>query len=227
MAGKWHLGITKEVSPSARGFTKVITTLPGAGNHFNHEPQLYDVPADKQPRGIGVLKGDGIWMREDRFINGGKDLPKDFYSSDFFTDELLSYLRGRTTAEREQPFFGYLAFTAPHWPLQAPKDVIAKYKGWYDCGPTAHRDRRVQRLVELGLVPPDVVPAPLHTLRETPFDQMTTEQQKRSCRAMEVYAAMVDVIDQNLGECSREEDIRPTRRYGPLYFYGAEPNLKH
>ncbi|CAK7242823.1 MAG: hypothetical protein STHCBS139747_004325 [Sporothrix thermara] len=200
MSGKWHLGITKEVSPWARGFTKVITTLPGAGNHFNHEPQLYDIPEDKQPKGVGLLKGDGLWMREDKFIRGAKDLPEDFYSSNFFTDEMINYLRTRTDEEREKPFFGYLAFTAPHWPLQAPKEVIGKYKGWYDSGPTAHRDRRVQRLVELGLVPKDVDPAPLHTMRETPWDEMTDEQRQHSCRAMEIYAAMVDLIDVNMGK---------------------------
>lgn len=197
MAGKWHLGIEKQYSPWARGFTKVISTLPGAGNHFNHEPQLYDMPLTKP---IGILKGDGIWMREDKFIHGRNDLPEGFYSSNFFTDEMINYLRERTPEEKEKPFFGYLAFTAPHWPLQASKDVIEKYKGWYDCGPTAHRDRRVKRLQELGLVPKDVIPAPLHTLRETPWDEMTEEQQKHSCRAMEIYAAMVDVIDQNLGK---------------------------
>ena len=153
--------MTKEVSPSARGFTKVLSTLPGAGNHYNHEPQMYDHPNEK-PRAF--FKGEGIWMQDDEFIRGGVDLPKDFYSSNTFTDYLLNFFKERTPEQKEEPFFAYLAFTAPHWPLHAPKETREKYKGWYDDGPEGLRDRRLKSLIDRGLVPADVEPAPLHML---------------------------------------------------------------
>ncbi|KAI1862166.1 uncharacterized protein JN550_010469 [Neoarthrinium moseri] len=195
MSGKWHLGLKKELSPSARGFTKVLSSLPGAGNHYNHEPQLYGI----KEKPTAIFKGDGIWMQDDKFINGSRDLPKDFYSSDTFTDYFLQFLEGRTDEQKEQPFLGYLAFTAPHWPLQAPAKVVRKYKGKYDDGPVALRDRRLKSLVERGLVPPNVEAAPLHTLGTTPWEDLTEDERRRSSRTMEVYAAMVDLIDVNIG----------------------------
>ncbi|CAK96634.1 hypothetical protein CBS63078_665 [Aspergillus niger] len=197
MSGKWHLGLTKDVAPCSRGFTKVFTLLPGAGNHYNHEPQLYDTT--EKPRVI--LKGDkqGLWMRDDQFLNGDTDLPKDFYSSNTFTDNLLSILQNRTPDQKDQPFFAYLPFTAPHWPLQAPPETIQKYHGLYTDGPLALRSRRLRSLIKNGLVPADVDPAPIITLGTTPWDELPPEEKAKSSRAMEIYAAMVDLIDVNIG----------------------------
>ncbi|KAI5862139.1 putative arylsulfatase [Durotheca rogersii] len=195
MSGKWHLGLEKELGPYARGFTKVLSFLPGGGNHFNHEPQLYGLK--EQPSAI--FKGDGLWMRHGEFINGSTDLPKNFYSTNTFTDYFLDFLEARTTEERAQPFFGYLPFTAPHWPLQAPQEVVQKYRGKYDDGPVALRDRRLKSLVEKGLVPADVDPAPLQMPKTKPWGELSEEEKLKSSRAMEVYAAMVELIDVNIG----------------------------
>lgn len=178
----------------------MFSTLPGAGNHFNHEPQLYGVT--EKPSAL--LKGNkGLWMEGDEFIDGEKDLPSDFYSSNSFTDKLLGFLENRNEEEKAMPFFSYLAFTAPHWPLQAPKEVIQKYRGRFDDGPLALRDRRLKSLIKHGLVPADVEPAPLHMLGTTPWAELSPDDQKKSCRAMEVYAAMVDLIDVNIGKILR------------------------
>lgn len=172
------------MSPSARGFTKVLSTLPGAGNHFNNEPQLYG-HEDEKPKAL--LKGnEGFWMRDDKFISGRDDLPKDFYSSNTFTGYFLDFMRGRNEEEKEKPFFGYLAFTAPHWPLQAPRETVEKYKGFYDDGPEALRERRLRSMIEKGVVPADVEPAPLHTAGTKPWSEMNEEERKKSSRAMEV-----------------------------------------
>ncbi|KAI1780047.1 putative arylsulfatase [Hypoxylon cercidicola] len=195
MSGKWHLGLEKTLGPHARGFSKVLSFLPGGGNHFNHEPQLYGL--NEKP--AAIFKGDGIWMKDGEFINGSTDLPKDFYSSNTFMDHFLDILKERTADERTQPFCGYLPFTAPHWPLQAPQEVIKKYRGKYDDGPIALRDSRLQSLIEKGLVPPDVEPASLHMLNTKPWEEMSDEEKRKSSRAMEVYAAMVDLIDVNIG----------------------------
>ncbi|KAI0473829.1 putative arylsulfatase, partial [Xylariaceae sp. FL0804] len=193
MSGKWHLGLEKEQSPSARGFDKCFTYLAGSGNHFNNEPQL-----DRDDYGHSALQGDRLWMREDRFLERKKELPKDFYSTKSFTDEMLKYLEGRNAEEREKPFFGYLTYTAPHWPLQAPPEVIAKYRGVYDDGPEGLRQRRLKALIERGLVPADVEPAP--SVGEVPkeWDEMDADERAASARKMETYAAMVDQIDAHL-----------------------------
>ena len=122
MSGKWHLGMTPDVSPSARGFKKSFGFLPGCGNHFNYEPQ-FDVDEDTM-----LLTSDGFWMENEKPVDRKKDLPKDFYSSTFFTDKLVDMLADRTEEEKEQPFFSYLAYTAPHWPMQAPQDIVEKYR---------------------------------------------------------------------------------------------------
>jgi arylsulfatase A-like enzyme len=117
-----HLGLTKEFAPCSRGFKKNFTFLPGAGNHHGWEPQL-----DATEPIIHALSTDGHWMEGDKFLDRQNDLPDNFYSTNSFTDKMLEMLKGRTDEEKRQPFFGYLAYTAPHWPLQAPKSVIQKY----------------------------------------------------------------------------------------------------
>lgn len=124
ISGKWHLGLTKELAPISRGFDKAFAFLPGSGNHYAWEPQL----ADSDFR-IPCMKTEGFWMDGQEFIDIDKDLPADFYSTTSFTDRLLKYLEEWNAAEEEQPFFAYLPYTAPHWPLQAPRGVSAKY-GW-------------------------------------------------------------------------------------------------
>ncbi|KAI0004702.1 putative arylsulfatase [Xylariaceae sp. FL0662B] len=187
-----HLGLTKEYSPHARGFDKSFVYLAGAGNHYNNEPQL------EIPRVSAPLDGRRFWMRDDEFLDRSRDMPKDFYSTKTFTDGLLQYLENRSPEERAKPFFAYLPYTAPHWPLQAPQEVIAKYKGYYSDGPEALRARRLKALIERGLVPADVEPAPMAGEVPKEWAEMDPDEKAVSARKMETYAAMVDVIDQQL-----------------------------
>ena len=127
-------------------------------------------------------------MEDDRNIDRQKDLPKDFYSTKTFTDRLLDILSGRTRDQNEKPFFAFLPYTAPHWPLQAPKETIEKYKGKYDDGPEQLRERRLQALIERGLISRDVEPAPmtgpLHIDEE--WENKTLDERAASARKMEV-----------------------------------------
>ncbi|MEI9992739.1 MAG: arylsulfatase [Rhizomicrobium sp.] len=182
MSGKWHLGMTLETSPHARGFERSFALLPGAANHYASSPKA----------GTGFPRQDTIYTEDDKFVG----LPEDFYTSDGFTDKLISYLDERP--KDGAPFFAYLAFSAPHWPLQAPDELIAKYRGRYDAGPDALRAARLKRLIELGLCAPDIVPHPV-VARSKPWDEMNTEERAVSARTMEVYAAMVERIDWNVG----------------------------
>ncbi|RDW57176.1 arylsulfatase-4 [Coleophoma cylindrospora] len=192
-SGKWHLGMTAETSPSSRGFTKSFSYLPGAGSHYNFEPQF-----DYTNRLPPVLQSGGFWMDGLNFINRQTDIPDSFYSTDYFADRVIDFLDKRTEEEKQQPFFACLAFTAPHWPLQAPQDIVAKYKGFYDDGPEQLRLRRVHQLQKLGLVPEGIEPAPMNA--QTPgWADMTAEERAISAKKMEVYAAMVDRMDTKIG----------------------------
>jgi arylsulfatase len=181
MSGKWHLGVTLDTAPSARGFERSFALLSGSHNHYGYTP---DVP--------GVTGARTLYTEDDKFV---EELPKDFYSSDTFTDRLLEFLEQRPA---EKPFFAYLPFSAPHWPLQAPRHLIDKYRGRYDAGPDVLRNERLKKLKSLGLCSQDVIPHPVIT-NETPWDELSSEERQRSARAMEVYAAMVERMDENIG----------------------------
>ncbi|QLC25397.1 arylsulfatase [Parasphingopyxis algicola] len=177
MTGKWHLG--GESNPAQRGFDRSFTLVQGAGSHFDDS-------------------GYADFMPTVTYLRDGApaDLPEDFYSSDFYTDEMIRYIdEGR---EADAPFFGYLSFTAPHWPLHAPAETIAKYEDRYLEGWEALRSNRFAALQRIGMVPPDAVLAP--SLDSVPdWDSLTPEQQRYQARLMAVYAAMVDRLDQNIG----------------------------
>ncbi|KAI0018644.1 alkaline-phosphatase-like protein [Xylariomycetidae sp. FL0641] len=194
MSGKWHLGLTKELAPCSRGFQKSFAFLPGSGNHHAWEPQF----ADAEFR-MPCMKTEAFWMDGDRHLDMRTDLPADFYSTRAFTDRLLGFLGGRDDAEQARPFFAYLPFTAPHWPLQAPREVVQKYAGMYDDGPDALTAKRLARLQELGLVKEGVEPAPPMGRLGKEWRDMSAAERAASARKMEIFAAMVDLIDENVG----------------------------
>ncbi|EKG15552.1 Sulfatase [Macrophomina phaseolina MS6] len=194
MAGKWHLGLTPERSPKARGFERSFAHLPACSNHYAYEPQL-EAP-DKIPEFM-TMSFIALHSEDGQYV---KKLPDGWYSSDGYGDKMLQYLKDRKESGDERPFFGYFPFTAPHWPLQAPKEYIEKYKGVYDDGPDALRLKRLQRLKDLGMIPHDVEPHPVVADEVKEWSDMTPEEKAKSCRAMEVFAAMVECIDANVGK---------------------------
>lgn len=122
-----------------------------------------------------------------------------FYSSDTYADNLLEYLQDWKQEARDKarsgtgykPFFAYLPFSAPHWPLQCSKEDRDAYAGVYDDGPDALRLRRLERLKALGIYDDAVVPAELIASEATEWDEMSSEEKKLSARSMETYAGMV------------------------------------
>lgn len=114
-----------------------------------------------------------------------------------FADKLIGYLAERDTTK---PFFGYLTFTAPHWPLQADPAVVAKYKGMYDDGPDELRARRLEALKKRGLVEPNVEAHPIVNSFDTKgWEALSDEERRYSARLMETYAAMVEQMDTSIG----------------------------
>ncbi|KAH8812766.1 alkaline-phosphatase-like protein [Xylogone sp. PMI_703] len=198
MSGKWHLGIKPEHHPIKRGFKKSLALLPGCANHYAYEPAYENPPVE--PGKFFETATRALHVENDHFLQE-KELGDGWYSSDGYADKMLSFLKNRTPEEKSQPFFAYLPFSAPHWPLQAPKENCDKYKGVYNDGPEALRQKRVARLKELGLVDKDVVP---HEVVTSPgemaeWEQLDDTTRAASARAMEVYAGMVDRMDWNIG----------------------------
>ena len=115
---------------------------------------------------------------------------------------MLTYLEERKCSAELQakPFFAYHAFTAPHFPLQASKERIAKYRGMYDSGPAVLRQNRLRAMAKLGLCPEDVRAHDMVNPYKMPeWEDMTAEEKAKSARAMEAYAAMVEQLDENVG----------------------------
>ncbi|KAF1828563.1 alkaline phosphatase-like protein [Decorospora gaudefroyi] len=196
MSGKWHLGLRPEHHPINRGFKKSFALLPGCANHYAYEPEYQD--PESEPGKFFETATRALHAEDDHFM--GK-LPEDFYSSDAYADRLMAYLDGRDQEEKDQPFFAYLPFSAPHWPLQAPKEVCDKYRGFYDEGPEALRQRRLARLKEIGMIDRDVQPHPVVIVDGKPenWSELPEHVRESSSRAMEVYAGMVDRLDWNIG----------------------------
>jgi arylsulfatase len=186
MSGKWHLGQEKDQIPAARGFQKSFSMLGGWANHYMFDPDGTFHPTP--------------FTKDHEFVDF-RSL-KDFYSTDSFTTELIKQI---DESDKSKPFFAYLPFMAPHWPLQAPKHLIEKYKGWYSEGPDVLRQKRLTRQKQLNLIDDEttvhevvaVTPAPVKPLPT--WNEMGPEEQAKSARSMEVFAAMVDSIDQNVG----------------------------
>ncbi|MCC7412287.1 MAG: arylsulfatase [Gammaproteobacteria bacterium] len=202
MTGKWHLGLKEETSPAARGFEKSFALLQGGGGHFDRQPIIGPNPA--------VYSEDGKSVEE---------LPADFYSTRYYAERMIEYLKA--DAGDGRPFFAYLAFTAPHWPLQAPEDSVAKYAGRYDAGYDALHAERIARMKSLGLVATDIEPFPRQP-NEKSWTDLNKEERRREARLMEIYAAMVDDLDVYTGRVI--DYLKQTGRYDNTFIFFMSDN---
>ncbi len=195
MAGKWH--VTKVVDPQTeedkhnwplqRGFDRFYGTIHGAGNFFD----------------------PNTLTRDNTFISPYADpeyTPEQYYYTDAISDHAVRYIQEHHWQTGEQPFFMYVAYTAAHWPMHALEKDIAKYRGKYDAGYQAIRDARYQRMVELGVIDEDAtVNWPI------PEEWKETEYLDWDIVNMEVYAAMIDNMDQGIGRIV--EALKETGQY--------------
>jgi arylsulfatase A-like enzyme len=181
MTGKWHLGLTEETSPAARGFEKSFIVAQGGAGAFSNMLPIFG--PDK-----AIYREDGKKL---------ESLPEDFYSTKFYTERMIEYIDSRI--EDDKPFFSYLAYTSPHWPLQAPQESIAKYKGVYDEGYEALKAKRLQSLKELGLIDKNAQDFPRYS-DEPDWDSLSDEEKRYQAKLMEIYAAMVDDVDIYIGK---------------------------
>lgn len=178
MTGKWHVGQNFGVKPDERGFQRTLTAA--AGGFF--------FPEAKNARLFYNGKDIG---------SNGEPLPKDWYSSDLWTTFGLKFIDEAIAAKK--PFFLYTGHNAPHFPLQAPAEDIARWRGKFKGGWDKLRQERYQRQIAAGLIDknwplsprPEGVPA---------WDSLTAEQQDRYDHLMAVYAAVLERMDRAVGD---------------------------
>ena len=191
MVGKWHNGHRSGEKPVDRGFERYWGLLSGCSNYFNPgvkrpgEPE----PAHKSPHDMRH------WGDDDEVMFPYTPEDPNFYSTDVFTQHALDLLDQYGNEDR--PFLLYLAHAAPHFPMHAWPDDIARYQGMYSMGWDELRKQRHRRLVEMGLVEQrwsiserdDICP-----------EWRGVDDKDRWDRKMAVYAAMIDRMDQGIGK---------------------------
>jgi len=179
MSGKWH--VSRHIAPDGpkhswpcqRGFDRYYGIITGAANYWkpntltqDNEPIVYD------------------------------EIPKGFFLTDAISDEAAAFIRDHGQKTPDKPFFTYVAYTAPHWPLHAHEEDIARYQGRFAKGWDQLREERLQRMREMGildegwlLTPRDQSQPPFHEAQNKEWHQ----------RRMEVYAAQIDRMDRGIG----------------------------
>ncbi|MCO8122137.1 arylsulfatase [Stieleria sp. TO1_6] len=174
MTGKWHLGAeNKACWPLQRGFDRYYGCISGAINYF-------------KPGGDrGLTEGEQA-----------TEVPDDFYATDTFTDKAIGYI-DEAVQQEDQPFFLYLAYNAPHWPLNAKWEDFQKYRGKYQGGWDQLIEARNRRQRELGILAEGTQPAPHPGPK---WDSLPQKQRDRLDAVMAAYAGCVDSIDQNIGK---------------------------
>ena len=186
ISGKWH----QVPLPTTRGFDRYYGLADGCSNFFN--PGVKARPGEGLPgRKRSSLRR---WAIEDKVIMGYTSPDKKFYHTDAFTDYAIDRLD--EYKNEEKPFVLYLPYTAPHYPLHAWPEDIAKYRGKYKIGWDKIREQRFKRMNEMGIIGPNHKLTPRASKA---WDDLTDEQKDAEDLKMAVYAAMIDRVDQNLG----------------------------
>ena len=178
MSGKWHVGQNLAVTPWGRGFDRSLN--PAAGGFYYGESPRYDLS----------LNGEAIKADDPR-------LPKGWYSTDLWTTFGLKFIDEALAAKK--PFYLHLCHNAPHFPLQAPEEEIAKFRGKYKAGWGALRDARIARQKELGIIDAAWEKSPRPPAIKLWKDH-TPEEQDRFDHLMAVYAATVHRMDKAVGD---------------------------
>ncbi len=189
-SGKHHA----EFNPFERGFDHFSGFLGGAINFWN--PGDKARPGEPEPGWKAAYR----WAFDDRTVQ--PFIPKEgFYATDAFTDWTFDWLDQAKSGESgiDAPFFLYLAFNAPHWPLHAHPEDIAKYEDVYNDGYEAIREARYQRQIKMGLFNPDTTPLSEPEADLSFWEALSADEKHSESKRMEIHAAMVDRIDQNVG----------------------------
>jgi len=173
MSGKWNLGQNRVDAPVANGFDQSFALMEEACTHLGNKryfPAIF------------------------RANNNIQEISEDFYTTQYFTRQLLSFLSNNKKKQQRKPFFAYLSFTAPHYPLQAPDRAIQNFTNQYDEGYSAIYEERLVNQLSLG------IHSGIDNLAVPDWDNLTLETQKYEAKKMEIYAAMVYEMDKYIGQ---------------------------
>lgn len=185
MAGKWHVGNSDQATwPKQRGFDRFFGFLEGTSDYFQPEELFRDNLSVKN--------------------RGAR-----FYTTDAFTDEAISYLKEHKSYGNNNPFFLYLAYNAPHFPMQAMPEDFQKYRGRFKAGWDVLREKVITRQKAMGLIPENTVLTALPNESNRlgsmgaavpQWNSLTASMQDSMDAIMSVFAGMVDRVDQNIGK---------------------------
>ena len=179
MSGKWHVGERPQHWPRKRGFDRYFGLISGASSY-------YEIIKD-QPRNRQMAYDDDTW----------EPPTEGFFMTDAFSDTACAFVQKHLETEGENPFFLALTYTAPHWPLHAHPEDIAKYQGRYMIGWDSLRQERYQRQLNMGLLDESF---PLSPRSPDIPSWEEVENKEDWAHRMAVYAAMIDRMDQGIGK---------------------------
>ena len=194
MAGKWHIGEDAGRWPKDRGFDNYWGLISGGSSYYEiitpeenpNQTVIRKMAYDNQP-----------WDPDNTSDPNNPYAPGTFYMTDATGDFAIDFLQKHFTTKPNSPFFLYLSFTAPHWPLHVHESDVAKYNGVYNEGFDVIREKRLANLKAQGIVPQDAKLSPRdHNIK---WENLTKADQDDYIRRMQVYAGMVDNMDQNIG----------------------------
>jgi arylsulfatase A-like enzyme len=181
VSGKWHVGLVPSAFATNRGFDRSFTMQNNGSSYFNSEP----------------IYNDG---RKVTFLLNGKEMQRQdtaVYLTQAITDFAIKSLDELKTSS--DPFFLYLAYTAPHWPIQALPEDIARYKGKYSKGWNEIRKQRFEKQKKLGIGKKDWKLSESYSPADKWEALSATEKEHWDLR-MAIYAAMIDRMDRGIGE---------------------------
>lgn len=216
MAGKWHAGQT----PYQRGFDRYFGLTDGCCNFWNPGRAR---PGESEPAKKRIRR----WANDDKEFKPFTPEDKDFYTTDVFTDYALGYLD--EYKGEDKPFFLYLAYTAPHYPLHASEEDVAKYRGKYlSLGWDKLRKQRFAKQKELGVHTPNTALPPRDPSVKA-WDEIKEEDRDHWDLRMATYAAMIDRMDRNIGRLLTKLDALGQADNTIIFFLsdnGAEADSK-
>ena len=180
MTGKWHLGADEGYRPHDRGFDQTYSLLQGAGSNYN------STSAGEGEGGDLTFTSNGIIVER----------PDGIHSNELYADKLIGFLDPEQNADK--PFFAYLSLQTAHWPHQAPREFIDKYRDVYSAGWDAIREQRIEKLKSLGIVSKDLPVSPRFP-GVPPWDALPAGAKVAQANRMAAYGGMIDHMDVHIG----------------------------
>jgi len=180
MTGKWHLGAEEGFRPHDRGFDQTYSLLQGAGDNYG------STSAGEGEGGDLTFTSNGIIVER----------PDGIHSNELYADKLIGFLDPERNAD--QPFFAYLSLQTAHWPHQAPREFIDKYRDVYSAGWDVIREQRIEKLKSLGIVSRDHPVSPRFP-GVPAWDVLPDEVKVVQANRMAAYAGMIDHMDVHIG----------------------------